>query len=231
MVIPSFKDREPKEIINKSNFFESSGRAFKALSWLDYAKSNRNISALEYAALETRLCIEQLLFEQLVIGVGTKLDASEYKKCFGNAKKLNELIEKLIPRYDHLVKFTRAMAPVEIPITEWDNRKLIKYSGKISNYLHWSGSLDNTVQSTEWFKKGVAVIEEAASYIWKELTTGNTSVMAIDKLEPEMRELWELYVNDEITLSCAVTRAAILEPALQARQANNSNVTHKTLRT
>lgn len=225
MVIPSFKDREPKEIISKSNFFESSGRAFKALSWLDYAKSNENISALEYAALETRLCIEQLLFEQLVIGVGTKLETSEYKKCYGNAKKLNKLIENLIPRYDRLIEFTKAMASIEIPITKWDNRRLIAYSGKVSNYLHWSGGLDVTVQSTEWFKEGIAVVEEAASYIWNELTTGNTSVMAIDKLEPEIRELWELYVKDEITLACVVTRAAILEPALQARQVIHSNGT------
>jgi len=41
--------------------------------------------------------------------------------------------------------------------------------------------------------------------------------MAIEKLEPEMRELWELYVNDEITIETAVKRAEILEPILNAR--------------
>ena len=217
MPIPSFTKRSPNEIVTEINFFESSGRAFKALSWLDYAKSNRNVSALEYAALETRLAIEQLLFEQLIVGVGTKLEASEYKKCTGNAKKLNEILERIIPRYERLIEFTKAMAPDGIPITKWNNRALIEHSGKVSKYLHWSGGLDETIQASAWYEKGFAVVEAAANYIWQGLTTGNTAVMAINKLEPEIRELWDLYANDHITLECAVKRAEILEPILQAR--------------
>lgn len=130
MFIPSFTHRAPTEIVTETNFFESSGRAYKALSWLDYAKLNRNISALEYAALEKRLAIEHLLFEQLVVGVGTELEAREYKKCCGNANKLNEIIERLIPKYERFVAFTKAMAPAGVPITKWDNRALIRHSGK-----------------------------------------------------------------------------------------------------
>ena len=94
------------------------------MSWLEYAKVNRNISALEYAALETRLGIEQLLFEQLIVGVGSELDAAEYKKCRGQAKKLSQLIDTLIPKYERLIEFTRAMAPKGFPLTQWDNRTL-----------------------------------------------------------------------------------------------------------
>lgn len=217
MPVPAFTQRTPNEIVAETNFFESSGRAFKALSWLDFAKSQRNISALEYAALETRLAIEQLLFEQLVVGVGTKLEAREYKKCCGNANKLNEIIGRLIPRYERLVAFTKAMAPAGIPITEWDNRALIQHSGKVSTYLHWSGGLDVTVESEQWYTKGISTVEAAATYIWAGLTTGNTGVMAIEKLEPEMRELWERYANDEITIESAVKRAETLEPLLKER--------------
>ena len=41
--------------------------------------------------------------------------------------------------------------------------------------------------------------------------------MVIEKLEPEILELWELYANDEITIESAVERAEILEPVLKAR--------------
>lgn len=222
MPIPSFTNRSPNEIVTEINFFESSGRAFKALSWLDYAKSNRNVSALEYAALETRLAIEQLLFEQLIVGVGTKLEAREYKKCTGNAKKLNEILERIIPRYERLIEFTKAMAPDGIPITKWNNRALIEHSGKVSKYLHWSGGLDETTQASTWYEKGIAVVEAAANYIWQGLTTGNTAVMAINKFEPEIRELWDLYANGHITLECAVKRVEILEPILQARLTRRS---------
>ena len=224
MSIPSFKNRSPNEIVAEKKFFESSGRIYKALSWLDYAKSNKNISALEYAALETRLAIEQLFFEQLVVGVGIKLVESEYKKCSGKANKLNAMLERLITKYDQLVEFTKAMAPSGMPVTKWDNHALIQHSGKVSNYLHWSGGLDVTVESASWFENGISIVENAANYIWQGLTTGNTAIMVIDKMEPEIRELWNLFVNDEITLARAVEMAEALEPILQSRLTGVANL-------
>lgn len=181
-----------------------------------------NISALEYAALETRLGIEQLIFERLVVGVGTDLEQNEYKRCKGNAKKLDQIINSIIPRYEKLIEFTIALAPPGIPIAKWDNKKLIEYSGKVSKYLHWSGGLDVTVQSAEWFECGVAIVSEASGYIWGVLTTGNTGVMSIDKLQPEMKELWEKFSNDEISLESVVTRAEFLEPMLEKRLTTGS---------
>ena len=220
MAIPSFKNRNPTDIITEKKFYESSGRIYRAMSWIDYAKSSRNISALEYAALETRLGIEQLLFEQLIVGVGSKLDKSEYKKCTGQAKKLNQLIESLIPKYERLITFTKAMAPTNIPITQWDNRKLIQFSGRVSEYLHWSGGLDITIQSATWYERGLTEVETAASYVWNGLTTGNTAVMSLEKLEPEMLELWNLYSTDQITIEAAVQRAESMEAMLSERLAN-----------
>ena len=149
MNIPEFKNRTPSQIISEMNHFESSGRAYKSLSWLDYAKANNSVSALEYSALEARLSIEQLLFEQIIISVGTELDKKNYKQCSGNAKNLSAMIEKLTPYYEKLIDFTKAMAPVGLPITKWDNRSLVAHHGKVSKYLHWSGGLDVTVQSKE----------------------------------------------------------------------------------
>lgn len=217
MAVPNFLDRSPNEIVTCINHYESSGRAFKALSWLDYAKKSSCVSALEYSALETRLAIEQLIFEQLVVGVGTTLDKSDYKKCRGDAGKLSQMVERLVPKYEKLVDFTVAMAPRNIPITKWDNRKLDQHSGKVSQYLHWSGGLDLTVQSADWFSRGLSIVGEAANYIWTGLTTGNTGLMTLEKLEPEMLELWELYASDQLSLKDAVLRADLLEPMLQAR--------------
>lgn len=222
MSIPSFKNRSPVEIITEMPLYDSSGRIYRAMSWLEHATTNRNISALEYAALETRLGIEQLLFEQLIVGAGSELDATEYKKCRGQAKRLSQLIDALIPKYDRLIEFTRAMAPKGLPITKWDNRKLNELSGKVSEYLHWSGGLDVTVQSTSWFDSGVSIVSVAARYVWTGLTTGNTGVMSIKKLEPEMRELWELYSFGKISIESAMQRADVLEPMLSERLAHRN---------
>tara|TARA_A100000171_G_C2134621_1_gene149270 strand:+ start:505 stop:1203 length:699 start_codon:yes stop_codon:yes gene_type:complete len=221
-MIPSFENREPAQIITEKNHFESSGRIYKALSWLDYAKRTNNISALEYAALETRLGIEQLIFEQLVVGVGSELEQREYKKCKGNAKLLDQILTRLIPRYEKLVDFTIALAPKGIPISKWDNSRLIRDSGKVSKYLHWSGGLDTTVQSEEWFNSGVDTVLGAAKYVWDTLTTGNTAIMRLEDLQPEIRELWEMYASGQITLESAANRADILEPMLQERLTKGS---------
>jgi hypothetical protein len=53
--------------------------------------------------------------------------------------------------------------------------------------------------------------------MWNGLTTGNTAVMNLEKLEPEILELWELFSTGEISLETAVLRAEILEPLLLAR--------------
>lgn len=221
-MIPSFENREPTQIVTELNHFESSGRIYKALSWLDYAKRHANVSALEYAALETRLGIEQLLFEQLVVGVGSELEQNEYKKCKGNAKLLDQILKRLMPRYDKLIEFTIALAPKELPISKWDNSRLIEYSGRVSKYLHWSGGLDTTVQSDGWFSSGIETVSRAAQYVWDTLTMGNTGVMRIEGLQPEIRELWKLYADGQITLESATTRAAVLEPMLQERLAKDA---------
>jgi len=217
IMIPTHKNRSPEQIIEEKKCFDSVGRIYKSLSWLDYAQKNENISSLEYAALETRLGIEQLLFEQLIVGVGTELDQKEYKKCKGNAKKLDQIINGLIPRYEKLVDFTIALAPAKISIAKWDNRKLIELSGKVSRYLHWSGGLDTTVMSKKWFANGISIVNEATDYIWGILTTAKTAVMPIDGLEPEIKELWMLFEADKISIDSVVKRAEILEPILENR--------------
>jgi len=69
---PSFKNRSPHQIIDENVCFDSIGYTYRAKSWLDIAKKRRNVCALQYAAHDVRQAIEQLLFEQLVLGVGLK---------------------------------------------------------------------------------------------------------------------------------------------------------------
>jgi hypothetical protein len=220
MNIPDFRNRSPEEILSDKNHYESSGRVFKALSWLDLANRTRTVSALEYAALETRLATEQLVFEELIVGVGTTLDQKDYKKCKGDIDEMTKVINRLIPQYEKLVDFTKAMMKTDFPVTKWDNRKLNFYRGKVSQYLHWSGGLDETVQSEKWFQRGLEIVGEAANYMWHGLTSGNTAVMNLKILEPEMLELWNLFLTYQITLETAVLRADILEPLLLARLKN-----------
>ena len=112
MNIPDYKDRNPEQIIKENTRFDSADYSYRAVSWLDFAKREKSISALQYAALEIRHSIEQLFFEELVMSVGTELDRSEYEKCKGNSTKLHKIIKKLNPDYEKFTDFTVAIMSV-----------------------------------------------------------------------------------------------------------------------
>ena len=82
ITILKYTDRSPQQIISEKVYFDSVGYIYRALSWLDIAKKRLNVCALQYAAHDTRQGIEQLLFEELVLSVGTSLDRVEYEKGF-----------------------------------------------------------------------------------------------------------------------------------------------------
>lgn len=126
---PKYTDRNPAEIITDNIYFYSVGFIYRSLSWLDIAKKQKNICALLYSALDCRQGIEQLLFEELILSVGTVLDENEYEKCKGNSTKLHKVIKRLNPHYDKLAEFTKAIIstdPSIPPLITWDHNKLVK---------------------------------------------------------------------------------------------------------
>ena len=74
MLAPDFSNRQPFEIVSEKLFFDSAGFAYRRLSWLDYAKRTASVTTLLYSALEMRLAIEHLLFEELIMSVGGQLN-------------------------------------------------------------------------------------------------------------------------------------------------------------
>jgi hypothetical protein len=200
----------PNQIITQDVHFDSVGYAYRALSWLDVAKKSGNICALHYAAYETRQSIEHLLFEAVVLSVGTKLSRDEYQKCKGNSTKLHKIVLRLNPDYEKMVQFTRAVMstdPKAPQILAWDHKRLLRYWGEISKYLHWAGEPKETCESPEWLKAGVAAVGNAAEYIWNNKTNGYSGIMMPDNMEADIRSLWERFKNSEIDLE-TVTRGA-----------------------
>ena len=143
--------------------------------WIDIAKRDRNVCALQYAAHDARQAFEQLFFEEIVFSVGTKLDRDDYRKCKGNSTKLDKIIYRLNPAYQKLALFTKAIAlptPEFPPIVVWDHKELIKLWAKVSTYLHWSGEPAETVKSDKWLDVGIRVVKMASQFIWEKSLSG-----------------------------------------------------------
>lgn len=217
-VIPNFLNRSANSIVSENVRFESSSYVFRALSWLDIAKRENNLVAFQYAAHDARQGIEQLLFEELVLSVGTKLDRAEYQKCLGNSTKLHAIINRLAPEREKLGKFVQAVFSVsciQIPLMVWNHKLLMKHWGKVSKFLHWSGAIDETIQNSAWVKNGIEIVEEACIYIWNSQTQKETVVMLPDDMHPEIRHLWYRYRDGKIGLEEVKIFSQLLESEIR----------------
>jgi hypothetical protein len=217
---PQYRNRSPEEIISKQIYFDSAGYAFRALSWLDVARRFKNVCALQYAALEARQAIEQLLFEELVMSVGTKLDRRMYQECRGNSTQLAKIIRKLSPEYQTLAQFTVAVASVNRhspPLVTWDHRLLMEHWGHLSGYLHWAGEPKETVNSQKWLQEGIQTVEAAAAYMFQQMGAGYTAIMMPENMQPEIRSLWDRFSRGEIDLNAVKRTADLATPVLRTR--------------
>ncbi|MBN1997208.1 hypothetical protein JW935_06640 [candidate division KSB1 bacterium] len=217
---PDYKNRTPSKIIDENIYFDSVGYIYRSLSWLELAKVNRNTCALFYAALECRLGIEQLLFEELVLSMGTKLDEAEYEKCKGNSTKLYKIIERLNPDYKKLAEFTKAVMSVnpQIPPLEiWDHHKLIKHWRMVSDYLHLTGAPKDTFRSEKWIKKAIDTIQNACEYIWNKKKSGFTAILRPEKMQDEIYSTWLKYKDGKIDLNAVKRISDLTLPILSKR--------------
>jgi hypothetical protein len=217
---PEYRGRTPVQIIFEKVYFDSVGYTYRALSWLDLVKRERNLCALQYAAHDARQAIEQLLFGEIVLSVGIELDREEYEKCKGNSTKLHKIVLRLNPEYRKLALFTQAITSVDpqsLPMVTWDHKVLIRHWGRLSGYLHWAGEPAETVESTGWIGQGIAVVESAASYIWEKNQTGFTAIMMPQKMLPEIRHYWERFRVGEVELDSVKRIAGIALPILRKR--------------
>lgn len=217
--MPNYKERSAHSICTDSIRFESSGYIFRSLSWLNLSKrENYSAPIFLYGALDARLGIEQLFFEELVLCVGTKLDRKQYEKCLGNSTKFYAIINKLSPDREKLARFNRAIfstGDVRIPLVVWDYKLLMKYWGKISNYLHWAGAQNETVSNESWVRSGIKVVEEASLHVWNNLESYKIGVMLPESMNPEIRSLWERYKAGSIDEEGIKISVRFLEPVLK----------------
>lgn len=217
---PEYRGRTPEQIISERVHFDSIGYTYRALSWIDVVKRQRNVCALQYAAHDARQAIEQLLFEEIVLSVGIQLDRKEYKKCKGNSTKLQKIIRRLNPDYNKLAQFTKAIIspfPQSLPFIIWDHKVLIRHWGTVSGYLHWAGELSETVESTEWIDKGIEAVEKAANHIWEKNERGFTGIMMPQNMQPEIRDCWDRFRAGEVDLDSVKRIAKIALPVLNKR--------------
>lgn len=215
-----YLNKSADEILSLKHEFSSDWYIFQALSWFDYAKRKLSFSALSFCALEIRMGIEQLWFEILFLNLGGKVDTKNYKKCTNQAQNMYKLIHKLAPDYEKLVKFSKIALSLDHNspnIAEWDLKKLEKYHGLVSDYLHFKGIPNKLEDFNERYDIAVSKLGEILNYIEKVMKNSSTGVMNPNNMENEVNAIWLMYKNDEISDDVVRNQLKIIFPILHRR--------------
>ncbi len=221
MRIPQRENRTPEQIVGGNRLFDSAWHFWQALSWLDYAKRNTSITALQYAALELRSGIEHLWFDIIVTAVGGRLDIRAYSRCKGDSTKMYKVLDRLSPNHAKLVRFTNicsSLDPNQPPLIEWDMPRLKRLHGETSQYLHFLGIPPETTDRPEWFVAALTLLETGSNYIWHHRTTARTGQLSIDSMPPEVRDAWEAFRDGQIDEDSVRTRLCLAQPVLRKRR-------------
>ena len=119
---------------------------------LEIVKQEFLFSAFFYAALELRICIERLLWEQLYI-----FRVDDFTKAFEKLYRANETkktIKKIEPHFEKKVEYINLIfaaqeQPERVVVPDLD--KLDELYGRLGRYLHRQKHPGETVLDPQWW--------------------------------------------------------------------------------
>ena len=209
MIAPNYRNRTPKEIISKQIYHNASGFMYRAMSWLDVADRSGHFAAFHYACIDARQAIEHLIFEQLAITAGDGLDAEKYERCVANPRKLDKLLQQIVPDYEKLQEFTKLVGSLspDLPlVNQWDIKDLRKSWGRLSRYLHWTGAHPETTEDPSWQAQAIQEVKTIIEPIWQKISSAHSGSFRLESMRQPVREIWNEFRSGQIDFKSAQVR-------------------------
>jgi hypothetical protein len=215
MTAPSHRGRTAEQIISEHVYHDAQGFGFRAASWFDLAKQSNLFAALHYACIDGRLCIEHLIFEQLVITAGDSLNAPAYERCLAEPRKLDRLLAQIVPDYEKLQEFSTivgSLTPGLPPLNHWNIKELRKSWGRLSYYLHWSGAHPETTENPDWQKTAMREVEGIIDPLWHKISLAYSGGIRPKSMPLPVREVWEEFRAGKLDQESARIRLELVRP-------------------
>jgi len=191
--------------------------------WLKYDSGRKLDSILVYASVELRSAIERYFFELLVLlKRPDKLTSADEKKCQSKNGML-DLMKETEPYYRKRAAFTNLIAsvtPGTPKVAIIDIGYLIRVWSELSEYCHKQLRPEVSWDSVnrEFQENGFRLINEVVNQlrVWE----SNAVLGIVDKesMPPEVRSVYDKYINDEIDEGQAKRMLDLMGPVLRARQ-------------
>jgi hypothetical protein len=213
--IRDFRNKSPNEILAINIELDSATYFFIAACWIDHFKRSGRFESILNCSIHARMGIEYLLFEEIMLTSKEPFTEKEYSELLDNKGKLEARIKRLQPEYEKLKEFTGILASLEsgIPsLVRWDLKKLMKYWGVLSSFLHWHGASIRTSQDNEWLREAGVKVEEIAISLWNTKTSGSSGIMKPDSMNKKTKDVWDKFSTGEIDADTAKLRLKLYFP-------------------
>jgi len=193
----------------------------RAVKWLDFDNGRKLDNVLFYCSLDLRCAIERYHFEFILLLKGDdKITPGEEREC-RTMDGMARVLRRLKPDYRKLCEFCNLLSSVlETPkFVVVDFRFLKRSWHDLSNYCHKQLRTTNPTGRVDVEDKneGFALINEVIEKFraWEE--EGFCGIMPRNKMVPEVRELCDKYIRDEISAEGVKTQLNLAAPILKVR--------------
>jgi hypothetical protein len=214
--------RDLVKLIEENRLVTADWHFRQADDWLDYGNARFLDTPLIYACLETRLAIERVALELLVLLSEQQLPSTQEERCRERIQDARKLIEEIEPDYRKRMRFT-SIVMEQIggpPIAEIDMEKLKQWWLDLSKYIHGQVRPEQSYASPDrqFQKEGYALVREILGTCKEWFIRQNMGVLDVKDMQPEITEIYQKFQSGELNEAVVARLVQLARPVLESRQ-------------
>lgn len=192
----------------------------QAEALLEFALQHDGATALVYAAVEARNALERFVLEMALLATGGPL-TDEQVRIAQRRDGAFQLLEQAVNSYRRHLEFTNLALevggdPFRVAIPNIGQFRRLRTD--LNDYCHFQ--LDPAVTlnhpDRQWFIEGATRVK-AALDILRSLRSQVNGIILPESMPPEVREVFQAFLVEEIDIPTARTRLLLMHPVLEER--------------
>jgi len=192
----------------------------KAAALLEFALQHDGATALVYSAVEARNALERFVLEMALLATGGPL-SDEQVRTAQRRDGAFQLLEQAVNSYRRHLEFTNLALevggdPLRVAIPNIGQFRRLRTD--LSDYCHFQLDPAVTVNhpDRQWFIEGATRVNAALDLL-RSLRSQVNGIIVPESMPPEVREVFQAFLGEEIDTPTARTRLLLMHPVLEER--------------
>ncbi len=192
----------------------------QAEALLEFALQHDGATALVYAAVEARNALERFVLEMALLATGGPLSEDQVRTAQRRDGAF-QLLEQAVNNYRRHLQFTNLALevgrdPFRVAIPNIGQFRRLRTD--LSDYCHFQLDPAATVNhpDRQWFIEGATRVKATLDLL-RNLRSQVNGIIVPKSMPPEVREVFEAFLAEEIDTPTARTRLRLMHPVLEDR--------------